>query len=90
MIFVYFWQVYENYSRTTTKDRDVIFSAVVATCKFCQKRWFVMMWLDMEPLQPISNNKKCVVLGEKARTGHIMSQYSHTSYIYISVLNYLI
>ena len=47
-----------------------------------------MMWLHIEPLQSISSKKGCVVLGEKARTGHIMSQYSYTSDIL--VLNYLI
>ena len=52
-----FWQFYEYYSRKSTKDREVIFPPVVDTCKFCQKRWFVMMWLHMEPLQPISNKK---------------------------------
>ena len=29
-----FRQVYENYSRKTTKDRDVTFSPVVVTCIF--------------------------------------------------------
>ena len=83
-----FWQVYENYSRKTTKDRDVTFSPVVATCKFCQIRWYVVMWLHIELLQPISSKTKGVVLGEKARTGHIILQYSYTSDIL--VLNYLI
>ena len=86
--FLGIWQVYENYSRKTTKDRDLTCSPVVATCVFCQTRWFVIMWLHIEPLQPISNKKCCVVLGEKARTGHIISQYSYTSDIL--VLNCLI
>jgi len=58
---IWFWdifgQVYENYSRKTTKDRDVIFSPVVATCKFCQIMWFVKLWLHIEPVQPISSKK---------------------------------
>ena len=49
------WQVYENYSRKTTKDRDVKFPPVVHTCKSCQKTLFVILWLHIEPLQPISS-----------------------------------
>ena len=60
-----FWQVYEHYSRKTTKDGDVIFSPVVDTCKFCQIRLFVMMWLHMEPLQPISNKKDVLCQAKK-------------------------
>jgi len=58
--FLDIWQVYENYSRKTTKDREVRFSPDVHTCISCQIRLFVILWLHIEPLQPISSKQKCV------------------------------
>ena len=88
-LLIFFGRFFENYSRKTTKDRDVTFSPVVATCKFCQIRWFVMMWLHIEPLQPVSCKKMCCVRRKSSnRTYHI------TVFIYIryisSKLPYLI
>ena len=54
------WQVCENYSRKTTKDRDVTILPVVHTCIFCQIRLLVIMWLHIEPLQPISSKQRRV------------------------------
>ena len=57
IIFGYILAGLRKLFQKTTKDRDVIFSPVVATWKFCHIRWFVMMWLHIEPLQPISSKK---------------------------------
>ena len=53
-------QVYEKYSRKTINDRDVIFSPVFHTCIFCQIRLFVIPWLHIEHLEPISSKQRCV------------------------------
>ena len=59
--FLDIWQLYEYYSRKTTKDRDVTFSPVVHTCVSCRIRLFVILWLHIEPLQPISSKQRCVI-----------------------------
>ena len=85
--FLDIWQVYENYSRKTTKDTDVTFLPVVRTCISYQLRLFVILWLYIEPLQPISSNKDELVR-RKRSSWHIISQYWYTSDIL--ALNYLI
>ena len=50
---------HENYFRKTTKDRDLHFSPVVSTCISFQIRLFIILWLNIEPLQPISSTNMC-------------------------------
>ena len=82
MIFGFFLAGYENYSRKTTKNRDVIFSPLFATCKFCQIRWFVMMCLHIEPLQPISRKKMCCVRRKSSNRIYLL-----TVFIYIRCIS---
>ena len=82
MIFGYLAGLRKLFQKTT-KDRDVPFSPVVHTCIVVQIRAFVIQWLHIE--FPV---RRCVRLGKKDRTGHIISQYSYTSYIL--AINYLI
>ena len=35
--------------------------------------WFVMIWLNIDPLQPISSKKDVLCYAKNARTGHIIS-----------------
>ena len=79
-------QVYENYPRKPTKDRDLKITPVLPTCTSCQIRLFLILWLNIEPLQPISSKTMCQA---KKLEPDISSHSIHVHQIYIA-LSYLI
>ena len=81
MIFGYFWAGLRKLLQKNYQSRDVIFSPVVATCKSCQIRWFVMMWFILNLCSQFPVKNMCCVRRKSSNRTYHLTVFIYNRYI---------